>query len=545
MVKLLSQVLLMFFLVIILSVFLFSSPALTVLAQTDPCQQNTRNEGLISALDLASNTYFGNFGQACVYDANAFYREFKVPTYKELEDEFYYGSKYTYKKSPNSLVTTGGNLQFATAPADGLYLQTSSIDVNTVTGSGTQVIFINGNLNIKGNINYGAGSDTSGLVFVVSGDINISQSVTTINAVLIAEGIICTASNFGTTPPTCLSGTSITPALTVNGSIISINKTNFTLPGQKAIYFRRNLDVANLTTPAEEILKQAKYLYLLRGGLFTKDLVITQENKHFDIVATTTPPSPIPSPSPLPSSSPIPGLIAHWKMDEEQGTTIIDSVGTNQGISTFEGIITGRYGYARNFGGSAKISIPDSGTFQSAQYFTVTAWVYPRNWTSNTAASIFDRRNSSNQGSIVMQLNSAQANGNINCHVGVTNGGTSTYYVLATSTIPMTLNRWNMIACTYDGTNVKAYVNNNSPVQTTGAGVAANPANQSIRIGSSIGNNQTFLGAIDDVRFYNAALSQTQILQLYNTLPSPAGRTFANPLKVPPTAKIYDYVIIP
>jgi hypothetical protein len=232
-------------------------------------------------------------------------REFKVPSYQELEEQFYYSNKSNFKVAPESFPLSGTTLAFPTSPANGVYLRTSTLELTSVTGSGARIVFVQGDLNIKGNITFGSADPNTGIVFVVSGNINIDQTVTQIYGVLVSEGIICTAANFVGQSSTCLNGNTITSALKVYGSLISINKSPLTGPGQKAILFTRTLgNSLNITNPAEEVLKQAKYLAILKNGLFTKDLIITQENKFFDIDPASFPVNPPAPPAPGPPAPP-------------------------------------------------------------------------------------------------------------------------------------------------------------------------------------------------------------------------------------------------
>lgn len=281
------------------SLFLFFTLAACclLLAGASPsfadCQPSDKNEGLISGLSITGGGVIGNIDQTCVLDPQgaAAYSLFKIDSYDSLENQFYTLSRAPagVKKGapPATLDFTGG---------DGIFLQDGDLTVgaSSGTGTGTQVIFVRGNLTITGNITYACTNAPtctnydpySGLIFVVLGDINIYKDVTKVNAVLIssdnpaipASGKICTA--YDSVAINCLDGTIDTPQLVVNGSLISLNKTN--LPDtQAAILLRRNLP--NNILAAEVINKQPKYLYNLRNGLFTKDLIITTEDASYDI----------------------------------------------------------------------------------------------------------------------------------------------------------------------------------------------------------------------------------------------------------------------
>lgn len=279
-------------LIFLLSITYHLSP-ITSFAQCQP--PNDRNQGLISATGNVTGV-FGNLEQVCITGTqDASYRAFKVPSYENLEDQFFTLSRASARKGTN--VLSGSDWRFDGAAAgNGIYLQTNNVVLNSVnTGSGTQVIFIRGSLDIAGNIDYADTDPNSGLVFIVSGNINIAPSVTKINAVLISTGFICTAMNFSN--GICYDGQTDMDQLIINGSLISLNKNNLS---ESAIKLGRNLTLNN--QPSEVVKKQPKYLYNLRNGLLTKDLIITTEDQRYQITAAG-------APSPSPSSAPPPGPV--------------------------------------------------------------------------------------------------------------------------------------------------------------------------------------------------------------------------------------------
>src|SRR5262249_21991041 len=75
--------------------------------------------------------------------------------------------------------------------------------------------------------------------------------------------------------------------------------------------------------------------------------------------------------------------------------------------------------------------------------------------------------------------------------------------VLATST-------WTHLAVTYDGSNVRLYVNGNLTSTTPATGSITTSTNP-LQIGSDSIYGQSFNGLIDEVRVYNAALTASQI----------------------------------
>ena len=79
------------------------------------------------------------------------------------------------------------------------------------------------------------------------------------------------------------------------------------------------------------------------------------------------------------------------------------------------------------------------------------------------------------------------------------------------------LSTWYHVAMTYDGANVKLYVNGSQESSTTDTGVIDYTASTSPTIGKRAGYAQNYFpGYIDEVRVYNRALSAAQIAQDYN-----------------------------
>lgn len=228
---------------LIIAVVLFLLP--TVLAQSPSCPIQSPNpgvsKGLISAPALSGN--FGSDTGACVIDPNkASFVPFKIPSYDDLKSLYYTQSKVTNKSTITTLSTISDQY---------VYYRAGDLTVNGLSGTATAVVFVDGNLSITGNLN----SSVTNAVFVVKGDINIDPSVTRVDAILISQGIIYTAGTGCNT-----NGVPASSALTINGSLISLNTT-----ASVPIKFCRTL--ADNSLPAEKVINQPKYLVILRNLL--------------------------------------------------------------------------------------------------------------------------------------------------------------------------------------------------------------------------------------------------------------------------------------
>lgn len=237
-------------------------------AQTNPCSQTApqRAQGLVSA-PLLSGKFFT--GGGCIIDPKAAF----VPSYTSFADfkSLYYDQS---KVTKNTITTLGTGTSFTT---DAVYYDSGDLTLSgNPTGTATAVIFVNGNLNI--NANYTYGSAQSGTVFVVHGNVNIDNTVTRVDAIILAEGVICTA----TTSGSCPSDNVLSTQLVINGSLISLNDAN---PPK----FRRTLAMAdNFTQPAEKVNHQVKYLVILRN------LISDTFQKWSEIDSSVSIPSPFP-----------------------------------------------------------------------------------------------------------------------------------------------------------------------------------------------------------------------------------------------------------
>lgn len=227
-----------------------------------------RAEGLISGNSITGldnengNCITGTSSKVDVKEAQILKLEsFDYPSFKDV---FYDRSKFK-PKSPKDTPLPNAFIK------DGLYWFTSDLDINAApSGNGTEVIFVDGNLNINKAISYPA-VEPGGLVFVVKGDINIDPNVIRVDAVLISFGEICTSwdGSFCSRSD---------KALTINGSLISLAPEDPLNPDITHIHLLRSL--ASNTQPAEVINAQPKYLKLLTiGDLMDEDLVIPSDSQ--------------------------------------------------------------------------------------------------------------------------------------------------------------------------------------------------------------------------------------------------------------------------
>ena len=101
------------------------------------------------------------------------------------------------------------------------------------------------------------------------------------------------------------------------------------------------------------------------------------------------------------------------------------------------------------------------------------------------------------------------SNGYPTCQVGDT-GNTAA----ASSALPN--NSWSHLLCTYDGSNIKLYINGTLVASNSRTGTITSSSSTNINIAQKSDSSQRYAGQIDEVVIYNYALTPVLARQLYN-----------------------------
>ena len=149
--------------------------------------------------------------------------------------------------------------------------------------------------------------------------------------------------------------------------------------------------------------------------------------------------------------------------------------------------------------------------------YTLEAWVYPtRNPGASNWTGIFDREDTSigsRDGYNLYFLGSATTDTFFTTERFVAGTNSSTFVTLNQS---VSVNAWQHIVATYDGTTLTLYRNGSSvgtPATSTG-----NITNTSKTLTIGVRGGQYFGGRIANAKIYSTSLTSTQILQNYNAL---------------------------
>ncbi|HUW18902.1 MAG TPA: LamG-like jellyroll fold domain-containing protein [Sedimentisphaerales bacterium] len=216
----------------------------------------------------------------------------------------------------------------------------------------------------------------------------------------------------------------------------------------------------------------------------------------------------------LPTNAAYAGLKGHWKLDDTSGTTVTDSGGNNYhgtllgGLSFSQDSVSGVVGNALHLDGAkGGILIPESFMIPT-DAFTIAFWFSPDS--------------SLNSGSKQMNLVSGRINEGGGCPSFIFNKfGTGeigfcvhvkeVYVDIRTRTNIWPAFTWHHIAATFDGKDFKVYVNGvlENATYLKGSHYGA----RMFYFGVNSSGQYGFDGRLDDIRFYNQALSTDEIAE--------------------------------
>ncbi len=200
------------------------------------------------------------------------------------------------------------------------------------------------------------------------------------------------------------------------------------------------------------------------------------------------------------------GLISYYKLDETTGTTAYDSLGTNNGtISGATVNQTGKINKAYDFDGVDDYILMDNNADLGNPFteISISGWIYPNS--AVLCGSMYNIRYSS----YVTYLGYLESG-----LFGFSVGGDVTDRVTI-STGDLTLNSWNYVVGTYNGTTMKIYVN--GVLKNTRTVSATIRSSGTVNIGRDPAvSGRNFDGKIDEVGIWNRSLTSIEISEIYN-----------------------------
>ncbi|HZE56783.1 MAG TPA: Ig-like domain-containing protein [Chthoniobacterales bacterium] len=226
------------------------------------------------------------------------------------------------------------------------------------------------------------------------------------------------------------------------------------------------------------------------------------------------------------------GMVSWWPGDGDATDIQSGNNGTLQGSVPFA---PGEVDQAFSFNGNPAnyVSVPNSASLELTT-FTIDAWIYPTT-DAPVAQWILDKGPSSGDANYALSL-SKFPDGN---HAEIDFDDASIGHQFVDSIGPIPLNTWTHVTGTYDGTTLKLYVNgilDNSEMFSTTPATTGQP----VTIGLRGTSQYPFNGLIDEVEVFDHALTDGQVLTIYNA--GSAGKCKPPPRVVTKTADTDDGV---
>jgi hypothetical protein len=203
------------------------------------------------------------------------------------------------------------------------------------------------------------------------------------------------------------------------------------------------------------------------------------------------------------------GLVASYNFHAGTGTTLADRSGTgnNGTITSGTWSTTGHTGGAITFNGTSTwATVPDTASLDLTTGMTLEAWVNPSALGTAWRAIVFKEAPGAFAYTLYANQNTTRPIGQV--HIGGE--------VNAVGGAALPLNAWTHLTATFDGSNLRLYVNGTLGT-TTGISGSIPVTTGALRIGGNSIWGEFFKGMIDDVRIYNRALTQAQIQTDMNT----------------------------
>lgn len=205
------------------------------------------------------------------------------------------------------------------------------------------------------------------------------------------------------------------------------------------------------------------------------------------------------------------GLAAHYTFDEGSGSVARDLSGKgNAGKIYGARYVKIQKGYALEFDGKDDyVEVPDSDSLKITDMITVEAWINSRDL---SGAVIGKNGFSTYRANYMILLQPADLSFYVNCF------GEEKYVRVKSS--PIATNKWYQIVGTYDGADIKVYINGVLKGTNNVGKFVIGTHNNPLYIGAnyyadSVG--ASFKGLIDDVKIYNRTLPGEEIVSSYES----------------------------
>ena len=212
------------------------------------------------------------------------------------------------------------------------------------------------------------------------------------------------------------------------------------------------------------------------------------------------------------------GLVGQWNFD---GNSKDSSPNANNGTATSTSYGLDRKGTANGAmaftGAPSRVLAPHSSSLDQTGAMTISAWIKPASITgfTNNFATLVSKRTGSEVLPYGLMLGN---NGALSADWRVSAGGDVNGYTTISVGNVVPVNTWTHVAYTRTATQTFLYVNG-SAVKTANNGFTVAPPVTNtlpLNIGGATTQYSGFTGSMDDVRIYNRALSQQELVTQFS-----------------------------
>lgn len=201
-----------------------------------------------------------------------------------------------------------------------------------------------------------------------------------------------------------------------------------------------------------------------------------------------------------------PSLLCWWKLDNDvKDSSSSGNNGTIVGTPTY--VATGKLGASLKLNGTTDyINCGNAASLNTTDLVTLSAWVKPTTFGNSAYQTLISK------GDHAYVL--AQTNTNY-MQIAIYDGA---WYQSNSAVVTSTMNdTWHHVAGTYDGTQLRTYVDGEMVASLLHAGViATNTYFLAIGTNSEYATTRLFNGEMDDVRIYHGVLPTSEIVKLAN-----------------------------
>lgn len=207
----------------------------------------------------------------------------------------------------------------------------------------------------------------------------------------------------------------------------------------------------------------------------------------------------------------VPGLVFHARLDNETSLGENSSIAIDR-IGGGKGNLSGAFAVQGKLGGALRFLGAGSGAFapdlQLGNQVSISFW-YNMTGPTGNFQDFVSKRPTGNVGSFAVEFR--VEDNTIAC--GISTSGVA-FNGFVRSNAATDFGNWHHVACTYDGTRLLQYIDGvlQNQVALLSGNVTQTP-NSQLTIAS---NNNAFFynGVLDDVRIYNRAITQAEVLQV-------------------------------